>query len=53
VLVIVAGRHDKAAKDLVERWAPWGAAVLTCEDLSVAGWRYSLDSPEDSIAVRQ
>jgi hypothetical protein len=51
VLVVVAGRGDKKARDLAERWAPWGAAVLTSEDLSVAGWRYLLDDPEDSGLV--
>lgn len=51
MLVIVAGRHDEKARDLAERWAPWGAAVLTCEDLSVAGWRHLLDNPEDCEVV--
>lgn len=51
MLVVVAGRHDEKARDLAERWAPWGAAVLTCEDLSVAGWRHLLDAPEDSEVV--
>jgi hypothetical protein len=51
VLVIVAGRHDKKARNLAKRWAPWDAAVLTCEDLSMAGWRHLLDDPEDSEVV--
>jgi hypothetical protein len=40
VLVIVGSRHDSAACDLVARWARHGAALLTCEDLSVPGWRH-------------
>lgn len=42
MLVVVASRHDKAAKALVEGWAVHGASLLTSEDLSVAGWRHYL-----------
>ncbi|AFY34784.1 hypothetical protein [Calothrix sp. PCC 7507] len=51
MLVVVASRHDKAAEALVARWAVHGASLLTCEDLSVAGWRHYLSSPQDSTAV--
>ena len=51
MLVVVAGRNDGEARDLAERWAPWGAAVLTCEDLSTAGWRYHPHDPAGSEAV--
>ena len=47
--LVVAGRHDGQARDLVERWS--GAGLLTCEDLSVAGWRYTLGEPESSTLV--
>jgi hypothetical protein len=51
VLVVVAGASDKKARDLAKRWAPHGGAVLTCEDLSVAGWRHHLGDPEGSEVV--
>jgi hypothetical protein len=51
VLVVVAGRCDEKARELAGRWAPYGAAVLTCEDLSVAGWRHLLDDPGASEVV--
>jgi hypothetical protein len=51
VLVVVAGRHEKKARDLADRWTPWGGAVLTPEDLSVAGWQHLLGNPEDSEVV--
>ena len=49
MLVIVASRHDRQARELAERWP--GAGLLTCEDLSVAGWRYAPDDPDNSVAV--
>lgn len=51
MLVVVAGSRDERARDLVEGWSPTEAAVLSPRDLSVAGWRYSPDSPEHSTAV--
>lgn len=51
MLVLVAGHHDKTARDLAALWAPWGATILTCGDLSVAGWRHLLNDPEDSEVV--
>jgi hypothetical protein len=51
VLVVFANRHDAGARSLVDRWASQGAALLTCEDLSVAGWRHSLDSSAAGRAV--
>lgn len=51
MLLVVAGRHDRQARDLVERWSASGASLLTCEDLSVAGWRYRLSEPENSTLV--
>src|SRR5215212_5356237 len=49
--LVVAGRHDGQARDLVQRWSGSGAGLLTCEDLSVAGWRYTLGEPESSTLV--
>lgn len=51
MLVVVADRHDRQARDLVERWSDSGAGLLTCEDLSVAGWRHRLSDPENSTLV--
>jgi hypothetical protein len=42
MLVVVASRQDSAASDLVSRWAPYGAALLTVADLSAAGWRHQV-----------
>jgi hypothetical protein len=51
VLVVLASRHDRSARYLVERWAAFGAGMITCEDLSVAGWRYFPGCPDASTAV--
>ncbi len=40
MLVVMANCQDAAAHTLVERWAAYGACLLTPDDLSVAGWRY-------------
>ncbi|HEX2739620.1 MAG TPA: hypothetical protein VHM69_04180 [Rubrobacter sp.] len=51
MLVVVARRSDQKARDLAERWANYGGAVLTCDDLSVAGWRQLLGGHETSMVV--
>lgn len=51
MLVVVASRHDEPAKALVTRWAAHDARLLTCEDLSVAGWRHYSDGRRPSRAV--
>ena len=51
MLVIVASRLDTAAHALAERWAAHGATLLTCADLSGAGWRHHLNDPERSKAA--
>lgn len=51
MLVIVASRHDRVARALTNRWATHSAALLTCEDLSTAGWRHPLGMSERSTAV--
>jgi hypothetical protein len=50
VLVIFANRQDTGARFLVDRW-PAPAALLTCEDLSVAGWRHTSDQRVGDMAV--
>lgn len=52
MLVVVARKSDRKARDLAERWADHDGAVLTCEDFSVAGWRHLLfDGVERSKVV--
>jgi hypothetical protein len=50
VLVIFANRQDAGARSLVDRWPPQ-AAVLTCEDLSVTGWRHTSEQRAGDMAV--
>ena len=49
MLVVVGSRHDPGACAIVQQWKRWGAALLSCEDLSASGWRYS---PSDRAASR-
>ena len=51
MLVVLASRHDRSARSLVQRWAAFGTGMITCEDLSVAGWRFCPSSPDASTAV--
>jgi hypothetical protein len=51
MIVIVASRFDEQAERLAERWAPLGASLLTCRDLSEVGWQYAPDKPAESVAV--
>lgn len=48
---MLASRYDVTAQQLVERWAAHGACLLTCEDLSLAGWGYYLADPSTATAV--
>jgi hypothetical protein len=51
MLVVIASKHDEAARSLVAQWAEHDSALLTCADLSVNGWRdYPLGS-DRSLAV--
>ena len=51
MIVIFASRFDKSASSLAERWKNYDASLLTCEDLSVAGWRHFLNSESTNFAV--
>lgn len=51
MLVVVSSRHDQAAQTLVARQGLDRVALLTCEDLSVPGWRYYLAAAGTSVAV--
>src|SRR2546428_6144002 len=48
---VLASRYDESARELVSRWEAQGAALLTCGDLSTAGWRHYVGSPGPSMAV--
>jgi hypothetical protein len=47
VLVVVASRLDEGARTLADRWTE--VRVLTCEDLSVAGWRHRLGGTSTAV----
>lgn len=51
MIVVIASRYDETARGLVARWQAHEAALLTCEDLSIPGWRYYLGSSLPSTAV--
>ncbi len=51
MIVVIASNSDEAAKTLVKQWQADDACLLTCEDLSVCGWRYYLDHSRTSIAM--
>ena len=47
MLVVLAYRHDAAARALVDRWRAAGerSALLTCEDFTRPGWVYVAGDP--------
>ena len=51
MLAIVASKLDPAARDLVAAWSPAGAALISAEDLSTAGWTFRLADPGGGTAV--
>jgi len=51
LIVVLASRYDTTAQRLVERWAEHHACLLTCEDLSMAGWRHHLADRSTATAV--
>jgi hypothetical protein len=51
MIVVVAGQQDSMAQSLVARWAADDARLLTCDDLSEAGWSYAPSDPAASTAV--
>lgn len=51
MIVVVASRHDAAAREIVAKWSADNAALLTCEDLSTVGWRHHLFHTGPSTAV--
>ena len=51
MIVVVASRFDAAAREMVGRWPGGGACLLTADDLTVAGWRWSDDPRVEDFAV--
>jgi hypothetical protein len=50
MIIVIASRHDLIARTLVAHWMAYDAVLLTCEDLSVAGWRHYPGAPAASTA---
>jgi hypothetical protein len=51
MIVILASRHDDAARRLATRWEGSGGCLVTCQDLSARGWRYHTTQPWNSTGV--
>jgi len=51
VIVVVANRWDAGATAFASRWASHDVRVLTCQDLSTAGWRQTLNAGDARTAV--
>lgn len=51
MLLILASQQDRYAQVLVKRWKNHDARLMTCCDLSTAGWRYYPGNPQASRAV--
>jgi hypothetical protein len=51
VLAVLASRLDTAARELVAEWSSAGAALLSAEDLSTAGWSFRVADPGGGAAV--
>lgn len=51
MILIFASRFDLNSVSLAARWAGHNAHLLTCDDLSVVGWRHDLQSQAASTAV--
>lgn len=50
MILVIAGRYDESAQALVIRWASHDAHLITCNDLSVRGWRSFLGASHASRA---
>ena len=51
MIIILASCRDKGARTLVARAGAGRVALLTCEDLSVPGWRHYIGAAGTSVAV--
>jgi hypothetical protein len=53
MIVIVANRWDQTPRSVASHWAPHTVAVLTAQDLSVAGWHQRLSASDGGTAVAE
>lgn len=51
MIIVIASCYDQGARTVAARWGTDRAAVLTCADLSVPGWRHYSATPGTSVAV--
>jgi hypothetical protein len=51
MIVVVGSQFDAAARAIVDRWPGGEARLLTADDLTVAGWRWSADADARAVAV--
>jgi hypothetical protein len=51
LLVILASIYDKSVEHLVELWDSQDVCVLTCKEISMAGWRHYLTDSTISTSV--
>jgi hypothetical protein len=51
VILVLASRWNEAARSLVARWAAFGAALLTPDDLSEVGWLYRPGRSDEGRAI--
>jgi hypothetical protein len=51
MIVVVANRWDAGARAFASRWPSRDIRVLTCQDLSMAGWRQSLNGDARAAVV--
>lgn len=51
MIIVVASRFDRGARTLAARLGTDKVALLTCEDLSVPGWRHYVASAGTCVAV--
>jgi hypothetical protein len=51
MIVVVANRWDTGARAFASRWASHDVRVLTCRDLSMEGWRQTLNAGDARTAV--
>ena len=51
MIIVIAGRTDRSAKELLATWQAHDAILLTAEDLSIQGWRLYSDVSRAQVAI--
>jgi len=51
MILVLASRDDPTARFLIARWAAHGVGLLTVQDFSVSGWRFSVGDVTAGVAV--